>query len=347
MNRYAHMIRAALLLGCGVALGQTPSSQVDLARFSHGLFNPLVTTTPPASQCNTNSISTAFQCDTTNWPVGLGLQTSNTAGQRPSSGYVYDYNLATLGSYRYASDLWNQDTNDNGGRTGGLAIWSKIDNYSANGGDANAFACFPSVFTAKSTATNFLASSEASCLAGQLLAFTNGAYLEGLGDINVKDNGNDIAAAAVVVNFFRTNATGNINSNWMGYLLQSQGTKPVDAMERLVGPAKQTFDATDQTYPDQNITSIVLAGGGTNYVVGDIITAVGGTCDQTITIKVLAVTGGVINTSVGTGFGIERNGMCATPAGESCVVHERTWWDSGDVHDQLDGSCQRSNSGRS
>lgn len=277
----------------------------------------LSATAAPSSSCNWASITTAFTCDLSHLGLGIGLQSSNQAQGRPTTGYSITYGLSGVSVYRYQADGWNQDTNDNNGRTGGLAIESKVDNYSTNGGDLFSYHCDVGVFAAKSTATSFLASSAASCLAGSVNAFTNNVYLQGMGDIDLYDQGSfDVAGIGMTMNFKRTVATGNANNNWIWLNAQSAGGVPLDAEERFSGPVRLSFDLSQQTYPDQTLLiEPVLVSGGTNYQAGDIISAIGGTCpDQVMNIAVISVTGGVINPNPG-GYAVERDGLCSSPPG--------------------------------
>jgi hypothetical protein len=106
---------------------------------------------------------------------------------------------------------------------------------------------------------SFLQGPACQILGGAVYATAPGTYLQGIGDINLNDSGNDVAAIGMVVNLDRT-VNGNILGNtWIGYRAQanaaSSGTPP-DAAFSMSGPWKLGFDAVD-----------ALAGGTTAAIV--------------------------------------------------------------------------------
>jgi hypothetical protein len=200
----------------------------------------------PSSVCSANSFSTAFNCDLSNLNLAIGTSVSGiaTLGQ-PTTGYSITPNLASLYTYYSNTSGWNQSTSGNNGRTGAGAFYTKVDNY----GQGDAYAYFANAFTlgAKPGATSWLANPAGVLFAGQSLAGSSGVYLQGVGDINLVDNGFDVAAAGIVNNYFRTNNTGALGTVWMGVRQQSQGTKPIDAFFSASGPARVGVDLVQMT----------------------------------------------------------------------------------------------------
>ena len=279
-----------------------------------GLLAKKSPSSAPSSVCSTNAYSAAFNCDLTNLNYGVGTQITGTATLgEPATGYSITPNLAATYTYFANGSGWNQDTADNNGRTGAEALYVKIDNTGQ--GDTEAFFCNGFVNSTKSGATSFLASPEVGCINGQMIAGAAGAYLEGIGDINLQDGGFDVAAIANVYNLKRTVATGAINANWGGINLQSSGTEPVDWMYRASGRTRFGIDFTALTFPDFTLQAIALSSGGSGYTVGDVLTASGGTADQALTLRVLTVNSGVILT-----FAVDRGGLYTVTPGASVSV---------------------------
>jgi hypothetical protein len=162
----------------------------------------------------------------------------------PSSGYVFTPAASNQYIWGINTSGYNSSTSGNGGRTGAAAVSINIAHVGQ--GDYISQFCNGYVNSVKTGATSFLASPAISCSGGQLQSFQNGAYIEYLGDMNIIDNGYDISGIGGVWNFFRTNNTGAIGTDWMGLRLQSGGTKSISAF----------FSAAGNSY-----------GGGANIVV--------------------------------------------------------------------------------
>lgn len=203
----------------------------------------LAASTAPSSICTASTIATAFSCDMSHQPEALGLAISGAATlTQPTSGYQVTPNLSASYLYLSNSSGWNNSTSSNAGRTGAPAQFIKIDNYGQ--GDTMAVLAYAFVSGAKPGATSFLANPAVGLFAGQSLAGSAGVYLQGVGDINLTDNGYDVAAIGHVINFNRTNNTGALGAGWGGIRYQSVGSKPVDYAFSLTGLYNTGVDFT-------------------------------------------------------------------------------------------------------
>jgi hypothetical protein len=179
--------------------------------------------------------------------VTLALQTSlsSLALGQPTSGYLYTPETsAILGVFNNGAG-WNQDTADNGGRTGGTFM--RIFSTASGGGDTYGIEEEGQVSGVKAGATSFIANSAWTALAFDCNILVNGGFCQGLGDMNFNDNGNDGAVLPIVINTERTNNTGALNATWADVRFQSEGTKPIDAFISGVGLASIGIDFAGMT----------------------------------------------------------------------------------------------------
>lgn len=274
---------------------------------------------PPSPLGDWNSITTAFTGNLNNLGIGISQSLTGTSvgtTGSPATGYQITRELAGIASYNYngPGNGNNQSTSSNVGRTGVLNFYAKNDNYGQ--GDSISYFCDGFVSATRASATSFLASPEVGCLGGQLFANANGAYLEGIGDLNFKDSGFDASAFGLNFNFNRTNATGVINTNWIGASLQSTGTLPIDAMLRGTGPTRVALDFSALTFPDNSLKGTSINAAGTGYTVGDVLQCQSGTFDQPLTVKVLTL--GASN-AVAT-FGLDRAGLYSVSPPSPCAM---------------------------
>lgn len=218
----------------------------------------------PSSICSTDSYAAAFNCDLSHLPFGIGVNITGiaTLGE-PASGYQFTPNLSPVYTYLSNSSGWNQDTADNGGRTGAVAFYTKVDNYGQ--GDTGGYFANVFVDSAKAGATSFLANPAGQQFSGQTLAGQSGVFLQGVGDINLTDNGYDVAAVTLSSNLKRTNATGALGVGWMGVRLQSIGSASVDAGFTLSGPYNIGLDLVDASY-GTNEAAIAMGGNQRIYL---------------------------------------------------------------------------------
>lgn len=186
------------------------------------------------SKGNWGSPTTAFNGDlsSTQMVIEYRIVGANTLGL-PSTGYDYTFEAAPLTIYGFNQSGYNASTSTNDGRTGAALINLKVDNYGQ--GDYSGIFISSLVAETKAGATHFLANPAAPLFAGQAFAAANGAYLQGLGDINCDDQGFDVAAGGLVLNMLRSNNTGALGVDWFGVRVQSASTKAIGAAFSAVG----------------------------------------------------------------------------------------------------------------
>ena len=285
----------AALLPC-LALAQTaPSPTYNRLTLTGGLnLYASTLSSAPSSLGNWNNLATAFTGDLTRVfaPLNHQVTGASTLGQ-PSSGYtIYPEASARIMSV-FNSSGWNQSLTSNGGRTGLFGEYSKMWQYGQ--GDLTAYGCFGLVASTRASATSYLANPEVACMAGDLYGLAPGAYLEGIGDLNFHDGNagaNDIAAAGIVMNFERSNATGALGTNWLGTFMQSIGSKPIDAAHRMAGPMVVGVDMSQANLAYYRLASVTVNTAGTGYTVGDILTVTGGTAVTPTLLQVATISGG-------------------------------------------------------
>lgn len=202
----------------------------------------------PSSFGNWSSPDTAFNGDLRHTQThehrisGVAtLGQPDEGGGGESENYTIRFEAARQNTYTFISGEsgWNDGTATNAGRTG--AGDSYIHLFHRGNGDA--FARWANVFVDGQrsampdglSATHFIASPAGSQLAGQTLAGRNGVFLQGIGDINLADQGYDVAGAGHNINLTRTNETGAIEADWFGYRVQSVGSKAAGASYSAVG----------------------------------------------------------------------------------------------------------------
>jgi len=192
-----------------------------------------IASSAPSSLGNSGYIGTAFNGDISKcqFPVAQVVTGAATLGQ-PTTGYQYTYETTPYYTQLYNSSGWNQSTSGNVGRTAVTVNTAVITHIGQ--GDAMCYNGSVYVSGAKAGATSFLANPAGGLLAGEINAGANGIYCNPM-EINCTDNGFDVAAIGLVNNFSRTNNTGALNTVWIGYRAQSNGTKPLDAFLSIAG----------------------------------------------------------------------------------------------------------------
>lgn len=202
--------------------------------------------------------STAFNGDISNLVFGIEKRiTAANAFGTPTTGYVQSPENAAVFAFVDNAAGYNNDTADNGGRTGG----SILDLRYVHTGQGD-FGCIflSGVATgAKTGAANFLANPAAVALNGQLFAGNNGVYLN-ITELDATDNGYDAAAIGAVFNFNRSIGTAALGEVWFGVRPQSVGTQPADVVYSASGNWKRVLDTTDVTL-DGNQAAITLKQG--------------------------------------------------------------------------------------
>lgn len=206
----------------------------------------------PSSTCNpANGFALAFACDLSNLDYVAGIKLTGTAtlGQ-PTANYTIIPNLAATFTFLDNFSGWNQSTTSNSGRTGavGNAIYASSESTALGDTIANYVSCFTAGAKAGAHGSlGFLANPACTMFGGSNLAGNAGVFLQGIGDINLDDNGYDVAGVPFVTNMHRTVATGALGVTWLGYRAQSTGTSSVDALFSGTGPAAIGLDLTGMT----------------------------------------------------------------------------------------------------
>jgi hypothetical protein len=175
-----------------------------------------------------------------------------TPGQ-PTSTYEYTDNAYPFVGYMLNSSGWNNSTSTNAGRT--AAVFSRIFVNNSGQGDAVAYNAEVSVNSTKAGATSWLASPAGVILNGDVSATVDGIYLNAQ-EMDMEDNGHDVAAVGLVHNFFRTNHTEALGEVWVGYRGQSQGNQPVDALISGAGLFDWGIDLSTATFPNQQAVAL-------------------------------------------------------------------------------------------
>lgn len=211
--------------------------------------NLSIISAPPAAPLGTG-FNRAFSGDMS--MVHLAFQTvvtgATTLGQ-PTSGW--QITPGASGIYGFLSidqsAGWSNGTDGAGhGRTGEAASFMQVQH--GGNGDATAYYAAASVSGTKAGATSFLASPAAGLFGGQVTALAAGVYLQGIGDINLNDGGNDVAAIAATYNLNRTVGTGALGATWIGVRVQQETTattKAYDAAFSASGMGAVGLDLSD------------------------------------------------------------------------------------------------------
>lgn len=212
-----------------------------------------------------------------------------TLGQ-PSSGYQQTPDTSGQFLYTHNRSGHNESASGNGGRTGTAGHYTKLDQYGQ--GDLTAYFCSGIVASTRSGAEHYLASPQVSCLGGDMWAGAAGAYLQGIGDLNLRDNGFDVAGVGIMMNFERSVATEGLSSSWIGDIRAASGTQPLDIAYRVTGPIVHGFDLSSATIGHYRLASATLGSAGSGYTVGDVLTVSGGTSVTPTKFVVSTVNGG-------------------------------------------------------
>lgn len=199
----------------------------------------------PSALGTYSSPDTAFNGD---WRHAAGeeyrIYGAATLGQ-PSTGYQFTPEASPHYLSIYNASGWNQSTSGNDGRT--AAVGYRIQSYQAGQGDLINFSgtCF--VTGQRAGATNFLANPACSLFAGDAFAGQDGVYLNPI-EINLDDQGNDVAGIGAVFNLRRTSAIGNLGTMWAGVRLQQQGIGAVDTAWSATGKYRFGLDFSGATF---------------------------------------------------------------------------------------------------
>lgn len=199
-----------------------------------------IATSAPTSTGNPSSITTAFNGDLSKSlnPTAMYISGVNSLGT-PATGYKYTPELTTYFTYLRNTSGWNEKLDVNDGRTAATVFRTRIEQ--SGQGDAMCYNGSVNVSGTKAGSTSFLANPAGALFAGEVATSTDGTYCNPA-EWNCQDNGYDVAAIGLVNNFFRTNDTGAKNAVWIGYRVQSLGTKPINSFLSFSGTANNGLD---------------------------------------------------------------------------------------------------------
>lgn len=222
------------------------------------------------------SLSTSFSGDNSKVLSAIDHRVlgAGSAGA-PATGYLIVPEVSGRILSAYSTAGHNESTSGNDGRTGIFGEYGKL--WQFGQGDLTQYGCFGINASTKPGATSWLASPAIECLGGELFGSADGQYIEFLGDLDISDNGTDIAAQGIVYNSIRTNGAEGIGQSWNGISIQNTGSVPVESSIRTTGPQMELWDATKSTLSTYILASDSILTVGTGYTTGDIVTVSGGT----------------------------------------------------------------------
>lgn len=215
----------------------------DATRQQHVISNVTVSTMPSPSMGDTfdpDRWQTEYDLTHVQKAISQTITGTCTLGC-PATGYLWTPEASPIIIALNNKSGWNEDTAGNGGRTGEAAVRMYL-TANRGGGDTVGMDQEIQIGGAKPGATSFLTNPAGSMLSGDLGALNAGVYLQGIGDINLSDNGYDVAAIPLVFNFNRTNNTGALGATWMGMVLHSYGSKSIDSFADMIGGAAIGID---------------------------------------------------------------------------------------------------------
>jgi hypothetical protein len=209
-----------------------------------------------------NSVDTAFDGDFSKSQIAMEHRITGAAtlGQ-PTTGYVYTPPAYPHYLYFTNSSGWNNGTADNVGRT--AAVGFRIKGDHTGQGDLMGIDAVITVNGARAGATHFFANPAGAIITGETFAEQPGVYCQN-SEMDIDDQGFDVAGVADVRNMKRTNNTGALSAVWLGYRLQSIGTKAIDAGVSMSGLINVGIDLTPSNF-GTNQAAIALVRGQRIY----------------------------------------------------------------------------------
>ena len=210
-----------------------------------------------------SSVISDFDGDRSRQPITIEHRTTGTALGQPSNGYQIEPETAAISVYSYNSAGYNAGTATNSGRTGTNAFsWQ---GYHTGQGDLTGYGFGCNATSQNPYATNFLAVPACIGMGGTVRALVPYVGLQGVGDINVVDGGNDVSGAGFQTNLTRTNTSYNasfLNGWWAYSAAANNSTYPVDAAFTMRGNFKVGLDLADAASFAQ---AAIVAGAGQRY----------------------------------------------------------------------------------
>jgi hypothetical protein len=231
-----------------------------------GLQNVLtharVVSAAPSSTGNCSTLAGCFTGDLTKVSVAIAHSLTGSSLTAPGSDYYIVPETAARVTFFENDSGANTGTADNSGRTGAVMEASYIYNHGQGDIFAHWWQC--TVDSQKIGATSFLANPACAPIGGESNAGADGVFLQGIGDLNLTDNGFDVAGISFATNMKRTNAGGGLYAYWAGVRLQSTGTQPIDVGYSLIGKANIGMDFTFANF-GSNKAAITMTDGSRIY----------------------------------------------------------------------------------
>lgn len=230
----------------GAIIGKIPTRQLDTPSAS-GSQKQITVSSQPAYN-HPEALGTEFDGDFSK--TFLPLEYNVTGAGTMGDGSIYWSPAVTpyQSLVNYSSGI-NTSDSTNSGRSG-FATYRNMLNHGGQGDAASYYSYCQLSGAGKPSATSWLANPACIGMAGDFGALQDGGYLQGVGDLNFSDNGHDVAAIADVRNMLRNNNTAALGQIWMGYRMQSAGSKAVEVMLSGTGPIKVGLDTTQMTSLD-------------------------------------------------------------------------------------------------
>lgn len=118
----------------------------------------------------------------------------------------------------------------------------------AGGGDAYANLARITVdYVPLASQTHFYETATGGLYGGDMTMSQSGVYGTGI-EIQIRDQGNDVAAIGEVYTYNRTNNTGGKAVGWMGTLHKSEGTQPINVFHTILGKGDVGYDASQGNF---------------------------------------------------------------------------------------------------
>ena len=293
-----------ICVGASIAQNSITSSFVgpgQIKTSDGNLRGPIVNQISVRPNVASQGVLTGFNGSMGGVPLAIEQRITGAATLGTPSTYLYTAETSAM-----LVNGYNASGYQGTGRTGASLLYLGPSQYGQ--GDYGAIWCNGIVASSYSGATNFLQSPAVQCMEGQLSASANGAYIEYLGDMDIVDNGFDIAGYGTVMNFNRTKAVEGIGAGWIADWRHANGTAPIDSFYVAAGPAGTGIDLSQTSLIYSRAGILALSSGGTGYTQGDLLTVSGGTALTPTVVQASTVTGGVIKAIT-----VVNSGIYTTP----------------------------------
>lgn len=200
----------------------------------------------PASLGDHDSVSTAFNGDLSAVQIAMEHRVTGSAtlGQ-PSTGYQADPECSPIYLNLFNSSGHNEELDGNDGRTAIRAVNLHLTN--SGQGDCVGFHVTGVVSGEKASSTSFLANPAVTVIDSALFAGSDGVLLN-TGEMQLHDNGFDVAAIGWNIILDRNDATGAKEAFWAAFRAHSNGAASADMAFQAVGLFDYGLDLTGCTF---------------------------------------------------------------------------------------------------